>query len=120
MIKVIIAGSRHITDYNLVKDFIESLNLDIYEVICGMARGVDLLGRRWAIENKIDVIEFPAQWDKYGKSAGYKRNVEMANYANETVLGGGLILIWDGKSKGSGHMKDIAEKAGLKIWEKII
>lgn len=115
--RVIIAGSRIITDYSLVKICIEKTKIDIYEVVCGMARGVDLLGRRWAMENNIQVIEFPAQWDKHGKSAGYKRNVEMAKYTGET---GGLILIWDGKSKGSGHMKNIANEYKLKIWETIV
>jgi len=106
--KLIIAGSRNITDYELVKTQLDTL-LDITEVVCGKARGVDALGERWAIENNIPVKYFPANWDKYGKSAGYRRNVEMAEYAD------GLFAIWDGESKGTNHMVNIAKEKHMPI-----
>jgi YspA, cpYpsA-related SLOG family len=108
--RLIIAGSRDFTDYNLLKLMINSLNLKPSLVLCGMARGADLLGARWASENSVPVAEFPADWDAYGKSAGYKRNQEMAAFADA------LIAFWDGKSKGTKHMLDIAESRGLKVY----
>lgn len=100
--KTIIAGSRNIKDLEIVECAIKSSEFKITEIVSGGARGVDKLGEEYARKNKIPVTKFPAQWDKYGKSAGYKRNVEMANYADC------LIAIWDGESKGTGHMIDTA------------
>ena len=52
---------------------------------------------------------FPADWKKYGKSAGYVRNSEMAEVAES------LIAFWDGKSRGTKNMIDIAKNKGLKV-----
>lgn len=46
--KTIIAGSRTITDQAYIESIIEKSYLDITEVVCGEAKGVDLAGRRWA------------------------------------------------------------------------
>ena len=75
-----------------------------------MARGVDFLGGLWAHNRGIPVAEFPADWDKYGKRAGYLRNEEMARNAEA------LIAIWNGKSPGTKHMIDIAHKSNLKVF----
>jgi len=118
--RIIIAGSRTITDYDKVDqsmlDAIGSnfVGLDIEVILCGCAKGVDSLGEQWAQRHGIQVEYYPAEWDKYGKSAGYRRNVRMAEHADA------LILVWDGKSKGSKHMLNIAKEQNLKIFEKII
>ena len=112
--KIIIAGGRDFMDYNLLK---EKTNKILQEkkvthkivIISGCARGADTLGLRYASENAFDVEEYPADWDKYGKKAGYMRNVEMAENANA------LIAFWDGKSKGTKHMIDIATERNLPI-----
>jgi len=112
--KVIIAGSREIFDYNIVKEAIEESKFEITEVVSGTARGVDSLGERWAYEHKIPVKRFPADWDKHGKAAGIIRNSEMANY------GEALIAIWDGESRGTKNMIDTAKKKNLQVFIKII
>lgn len=113
--KTIIAGSRNINDLRLLEKTIEESGFKITEVVCGGARGVDNLGRKWAGNgNRIPVKLFIPNWDLFGKSAGYKRNVEMADY------GEALIALWDGKSKGTKHMIDIAKRKGLKIFFKIV
>ena len=107
--KVIIAGSRNITDFNTVKRAIEASEYNITEIVSGAAIGVDQLGEEYAIQNNIDIKIFTAkvytllnmEWSVYGKSAGYKRNEQMAEYADA------LIAIWDGVSKGTKHMIDI-------------
>lgn len=111
--KVIIAGSRGITNLSIVKQVIESSGFLIKEVVCGGARGVDSLGKEWA-GNKIPVKLFLPDWDTYGNSAGYRRNIEMAKYADA------LIAIWDGTSKGTMHMIDIARNLGLRLHVKVI
>jgi len=115
--KIIIAGSTTINDPLEVADAVACAMIkwkkdyhDIDEIISGNAKGIDELGIQWAMRhNKVYRI-FPAHWEKYGKKAGYLRNLEMANYASH------LIAIWDGKSKGTKHMIDIANKKGLKVY----
>jgi hypothetical protein len=108
--KTIIAGSREITDYQQVLDAVSQCDWQITTVICGMARGVDTLGEQYAKENSIPVEYFPADWKTHGKSAGYLRNVEMAKNAEA------LIAIWDGKSRGTMHMINIARDHNLRVF----
>lgn len=115
MIKVIIAGTRDFNDYAFLKKnvdyFLQGINPnnEEIEIVSGNARGADKLGERYAKEHNLPVKLFPANWDKYGKQAGYLRNQEMANYSDV------LIAFWDEKSKGTKHMIDIAKKQGLTV-----
>lgn len=112
--KIIIAGSRTLTDYNrlcsLISNVIDTYNITITEVVSGGARGVDKLGERYAAENKIPCIKFPADWNMLGKSAGYVRNNQMAVYAE------GLIVMWDGISRGTLHMLRSMKKLQKPTW----
>ena len=110
--KVIIAGGRNFLNYDFLKlkcDVVLS-GRPIVEIVSGTANGADRLGERYAKEKGHQVTQFPAQWNKYGKSAGYKRNQQMADYADY------LIAFWDGKSRGTKHMIDIATAQGLQVW----
>lgn len=110
-ISIIVAGGRDFNDYEYLKKTLLSITnkvLDV-EIVSGTARGADNLGERFAIEHDLPIKKFPANWDKYGKSAGYKRNAEMAKYANACVI------FWDGVSRGTGHMIDLAQTAGLAL-----
>ena len=107
--KVIIAGSRGITEYSIIAKAIADSMFNINSVISGCARGIDVLGEKWAKENDIKLERYPAQWDKYGKSAGYRRNEQMAEVADA------LIAIWDGESKGTKHMIDIMVNLGKRV-----
>lgn len=106
----IIAGSRTITDYNILECVVKDSNFSISEVVCGCAKGVDALGKMYAHNNGIKVTEFPADWEKQGKKAGYLRNKQMSKYSEA------LIAIWDGESKGTRHMIEIAKENKLKIY----
>lgn len=112
--RTIIAGSRGVTDFDTVQSAITvailAHGITPSVVISGTARGVDQLGERYAAECGIPVERYPAQWDLHGKSAGYRRNEQMAENADA------LIAIWDGASRGTGHMIDIARRAGLKVY----
>lgn len=112
LLKVVVAGGRDFDDYNLLKETLDHLlqkRLPDVEIVSGAARGADSLGERYAKENNLSVHRRPADWDRYGKSAGYRRNAEMAKYADA------CICFWDGKSRGTKHMIDLAEKEGLKV-----
>lgn len=112
MFKVIIAGSRNFHLYNLLKetmDYYLSNIEDEITVVCGKARGADILGEKYAIERGYNITYYPANWDKYGKRAGMLRNEEMAKNADA------LVAFWDGESKGTKNMIAIAQKYNLKI-----
>ncbi len=111
MIKVIIAGGRNFDDFNrlckVCDEFLQDQNH--IEIVSGAYKGADLLGERYAAEQNHPIKQFPADWRRYGKSAGLKRNTEMAAYADA------LIAFWDGESKGTKHMIELATQAGFKV-----
>lgn len=96
--KVVIAGSRGITDYEQVLLAITNSDFHITEVVSGRARGVDTLGECYAEEYALTCSYFPANWNKHGKRAGHIRNAEIARYADAAVI------VWDGESTGSANM----------------
>lgn len=109
--RVIVAGSRKWVNNEIVEAYLKPY-LDQFEkatIISGMAMGPDRFAYDYALKNDIDVEEFPADWDTHGRSAGYIRNTEMA------VAGTHLIAFWDGESKGTKNMIDIATKKGLDV-----
>lgn len=126
MIRIIIAGSRKFNDYSTLSNIVDHiLKLRVYkkgykpndiEVVCGMAKGADTLGERYAKANGIKIKYFPAEWDKYGKSAGYHRNKAMAKYASYKMGYGALIAFWDGLSKGTKMMIELAKECHLKCY----
>jgi hypothetical protein len=109
--RVIIAGSRGFNDYvklSGVCDFLLQDQTDI-EIVSGTAYGADQLGERYAKERGYPVKQFPADWVRHKKAAGYIRNEEMAEYGDM------LIAFWDGESKGTKHMINLAIEHGLKL-----
>jgi hypothetical protein len=111
-LRVIIAGSRDIYDYNLVEQAVKESGFDVTEVVSGCARGVDTLGEQWAREHHVPVKRFPANWNLYGKSAGPRRNGEMARYAEA------LVAISLNDSPGTRNMVNQAILRGLKVYVK--
>jgi hypothetical protein len=109
--KVIIAGSRGFNDYKFLCEICDDLfkNCQKVEIVSGTANGADKLGEKYAKERGYKLHRFPANWDKFGKSAGYIRNEEMANFSKA------LIVFWDRKSKGTKHMIDLANDNGLLV-----
>jgi len=112
--RVIIAGSRDFNDYNLLEEkcnFLLSEKVKTHDIVIvsGTARGADKLGEKYAEEHGYEIDAHPADWDKYGKSAGYRRNQEMAEVADA------VLCFWDGVSKGTKHMIDIAKEKNLML-----
>ena len=104
--KVIIAGSREITDYGFVAAVIKRSGFDITEVVSGTAHGVDRLGEQWAVQNGVPIKYMPPDWNLHGKAAGPIRNKEMAEYADAAVL------VWNGESSGTKNMLENMQKIG--------
>lgn len=65
--KIIIAGGRDFSDYDLLCEICDKMKYKNIEIVCGMARGADMLGYKYAKENGYKIKEFPADWNKYGK-----------------------------------------------------
>jgi len=129
MFKVIIAGGRTFADYELLKnksDFILSKIKDSIQIVSGTADGADKLGEQYRKERGYSLQEFPAPWNeiegkplhqigirkdgkKYWKAAGHFRNAQMAEYAD------GLIAFWNGKSRGTQNMIELAKLQNIKV-----
>ena len=105
--KWIIAGGRDKPLFPCIVILDKIVPKNITEVVSGGAKGVDYAGEWWADKEGIPVKIFKANWDKYGKSAGYKRNKEMAEYAD------GVILLPGGK--GTDMMYSLALEYNLEI-----
>lgn len=110
--KLAIIGSRGFTDYNLLSSYIKNiLNINnISIIISGGAVGADSLGERFADDNNIKKQIFYPEWNKYGKSAGMRRNVDIIKNADL------IFAFWDGKSYGTKNSLELAEKYNKKIY----
>lgn len=84
------------------------LPIDI-TIISGMAKGADSVAANWAIANWAQLEEYPADWDKYGMSAGYKRNMQMLVEGKPD-----LVVAFPG-GKGTANMIKLAEKANIEV-----
>ena len=112
MFRVIIAGGRDFGDYELLYRKLDTYlgnKMPNVQIVSGLARGADTLGLRYAQDHNLDTARFPAEWDRWGRGAGYIRNREMADNADA------LIAFWDGRSKGTKHMIDLAVEKGLLV-----
>lgn len=117
--KVIIAGGRDFTDYHRLQRSCEKIITPLLErkgkieIVSGAAPGADVMGEDFAhyMANKhpgrIDLVRFPAAWNKFNKPAGHLRNAAMSWYGTH------LIAFWDGESTGTSSMIDIAKRDGL-------
>ena len=112
--RVIIAGSRNFNNYEILKKECDAFLLDKKKkyniiIISGGARGADFSGEKYAQDEGFSLEKLPANWNKFGKSAGFKRNEQMAEVADA------LIAFWDGKSHGTKHMIEIMENKKLLV-----
>ena len=121
-IRIIIAGGRDFTDRHQMGTELWKLfggfklsTWERVEVVCGMCCGAELLGKDWATMQALDIKEMPADWDRYGKRAGYIRNEQMAKCAKNGNPYGYLVAFWDGRSRGTRNMIEKALVAGLEI-----
>jgi len=96
--KLIIAGSRTFTDYQLLCRTLTPELLRITQVLTGGARGAEQLGYRWAWKHQIKHQLFRADWERFGKPAGVRRNHQIAQ------AGDVLVVFGDEPSPGTAHL----------------
>lgn len=99
---LLVVGSRSITDYEFIKNTLGEYCDSDTVIVSGGAKGVDSFAERYADENNLQKVIMKADWDRYGKRAGYIRNAEMHKFISdkEDKL---CIAFWDGNSKGTAH-----------------
>ena len=116
--KIIIAGCRDIEGERarwavlsamMNSGFVDDVDSGKVEIIHGGCRGIDEAAQR-EFEETYKVTTVVADWDKHGKAAGPIRNRKMAEMADA------LVAIWDGKSRGTKNMIDVATEKGLKVF----
>jgi predicted Rossmann fold nucleotide-binding protein DprA/Smf involved in DNA uptake len=83
----------------------------LYTIVTGGADGADTLAEKWAIDNGLQVERYPAEWGKYGRSAGPRRNRVMA--ALPAVV---AVLVFPG-GRGTNDMINAAKEKGLLVFK---
>lgn len=120
MFRVIICGSREFDDYDLLKEKCDLIlsrkaadSTEKIVIVSGCARGADRLGEKYAEEKGYEVLRYPADWDRYGKSAGYRRNKQMAEVANACIAFFSSVA----ENKGTKNMVSLARNMNLLVRE---
>ena len=103
--KLMIAGSRSITEFDL-SSFVPE---DTHLIISGGADGIDTVAECFADKKRISKLILRPRYDLYGKAAPLKRNEEMVDLADK------ILVVWDGKSKGSAYTASYAKKKNKDI-----
>lgn len=107
--RLVVAGCRDYHNYSVASVEIEKhirtlgANCSVI-IISGCASGADALGERYATEHNLPIERYPADWERYGRGAGPRRNEQMAKVAD------GVLVFWDGKSRGTKSMIKCAKK----------
>jgi len=116
-VKLLICGSRDFNDFDFMSrrldEYLSSADLSKIEIVSGGAMGTDTLAERYARENNIQFTKFPAEWDRYGRSAGFIRNDEMAKYCSGPK--NTCVAFWDGSSSGTKGMMKSALRQRMSI-----
>lgn len=116
IIKIVIAGSRTIDNYNML---LEIMKRDIFDlclgckviILSGGARGVDQNAKQFALKNNLVYNEYkPIYENQHDKRAPLRRNEDMARDGDM------LVCIWDGTSTGSFHMVNAMKKLGKPVY----
>lgn len=117
--RIVIAGCRDYSNYDEAKSYIDFCLSNIRKendiiIVSGCATGGDAIGERYANENGFAIEKYPADWKTYGRSAGPKRNLKMAEICDY------VICFWDRKSRGTKSMIDCAVKCNKPVKIKMI
>jgi len=103
--KIAIIGSRGLD----IMDLEKFLPKEIFEIVSGGAKGIDLCARNYALMHNIKLTEFLPKHEKFDRSAPLKRNIEIIEY-------GDLVLaFWDSKSRGTEFVIDSCKKQNIPI-----
>jgi len=103
--KILVVGSRSIGEFDLSPYIPPETEL----IISGGATGMDEIAERYADAHRISKLILRPQYEKYGRGAPLRRNEKMVDLADK------VIIVWDGRSKGTQYTLRDAEKKGKPI-----
>lgn len=121
--RILVCGGRDFTDRQLMNDVLNKIVPRTPEdqygnwlpagvtIIHGKARGADIMADEWAVVNWCSIEEYPADWEKHGKAAGFIRNQQMLDEGKPD-----LVVAFPG-GNGTADMVRRAKKAGVPVME---
>jgi len=112
--RVLVCGSRYWHDEDFIDGFIESLVERDAIIIHGAARGADEMAGESADRHGLECLEFPADWDRHGKRAGFLRNQQMLDEGRPTMVAAFTYDIY--QSRGTYDMAKRSLVAGLRVY----
>lgn len=104
--RVVFFGSRGWSDTARIVNALSALDPKANIIVTGGAGGADALANKEAIARGFETEVYPADWDRYGRSAGFIRNEHMISLPRVHMAMG----FWNGRSPGSKHTIDLALK----------
>lgn len=105
MVAVGVVGSRFFSDYDLLCSVLD--DIPISSIISGGASGADSLAAQYAASNSLPLTVFQADWSRFGRSAGPRRNRLIVDSSSH------LVAFWDGRSRGTLSSLKLAASAGI-------
>jgi hypothetical protein len=109
-LRVLACGGRDFQDYDIVRAVLGNLAGPV--VLChGGARGADSLAGRYACERGWGLRVYRAEWKRYGKAAGARRNQRMLDDFKPDV-----VVAFPG-GRGTADMVARSVKAGVCVWD---
>lgn len=103
--KVAVVGSRGLT----VSDLEKYLPAGVTEIVSGGAKGIDACAKQYAISSGIKLTEYLPKYEKYGRTAPLKRNIQIIDYADL------VVAFWDGASHGTKFVIDNCKRRGIPV-----
>ncbi len=103
--KLAIIGSRELK----IKNMEAYLPPNVEEIVSGGAKGIDRTAADYARQNGVKLTEFLPNYPRYGRGAPLKRNVQIADYADQA------LAFWDGKSRGTAYTIDLFRQRGKAV-----
>lgn len=115
--RVLVTGSRELRDPTVVEELLnnclaqaELIGENLIVVHGDASRGADRFARDWCVISGVKQEKYPAQWDLFGKSAGFRRNQEMVD-TNPVMC----LAFPRGEAHGTLHCATAAKKAHIKV-----
>jgi hypothetical protein len=109
VMRILVCGGRDYNDQKKFNAVMKEYDRVITTLISGRAKGADSLAEDWAARHMVNAEIYPADWRRYGRSAGYQRNLRMRDEGKPD-----LVIAFPG-GRGTAMMIKLAEEKGIKV-----